>query len=230
MKLLHDIAFQFNLNKPDTTLLLAQQAFQLSKKIDYPSGVARALNVMAMGYVQLGDFAKALTIYNSAKEAYAKIGDQRGVIVTISNISDCYMQQGDWPQALKTMRKSYQLFKNRNGSGFNATAEPIFLSNLGEDFYNLHQLDSASYYLNLALPLGKNTIPERLGVLILYTLGDVAMAKLQNAQAKNYYREAVDVGVKDDNFTGLHESYFRWRECTSNPLKMILLLTLQNWH
>ncbi len=33
--------------------------------------------------------------------------------------------------------------------------KPIVLSNIGECFYHLNQLDSASVYLNQALPLAK---------------------------------------------------------------------------
>ncbi len=206
VNLLHDIAFHYHLNKPDTTLLLGQQGYQLAQKLNYQKGESRALNVMAFGYVQLGDYAKSLNLYNKAKEIESRTKNTKQLINTLNNISDCYMQQGDWHRALQTMKECYQIFKSTPTA--NPGVEPIILSNLSEDYYNLRQLDSASYYLNKALALSKKHNSPTITV-VYYTLGDVAVARGQTKQALSYYQQGVKMAANDNNFTLLHESYYR---------------------
>jgi signal transduction histidine kinase len=206
VKLLNEIAFLSRKNKPDTTLLLGQQSYRLSQKINYPLGEGRALNVMATGYNQLGDYAKALTLYGKTKEIYVKLNNTERIIITLNNISDVYMQQGDWAKALELMQQTYQLYKNSPTA--DPRGEPVYLTNLGEDYYNLGQLDSAAYYLNKAVILGEKQNDDVIQV-VYYSLGDVAMAYRRLAQARDYYQQGIEVATKADNFTALHESYYR---------------------
>ncbi len=203
---LYLLAFEYNLTKPDTTFILAQQAYDLSRKLNYPTGQARALNNIATGLVQLGDYAKGLKAYKQARELYVKLKNKQGEATILNNIADLYMQQGDWNKGLETMQECYSIYKSLSNP--RASSKPIYFANIGECYYNLHQLDSASLYLNEALPLAK---AQKLGTYstILYTLGDVALAQNNKNQAIVYYQQSIGYSLPNELYIQLYETYYR---------------------
>ena len=201
---LNDLALYYQQTKPDTTYLLGQQAYELSCILNYPKGKATALIAMADGLTYLGDYGKSLKLDNQAKDLYIKMNNNRGVAHCLIDIADTYMQQGEWQKALITMQESYTLIKNINTNPNFLTA---ILSNIGECYYNLNQLDSALTYLNQALYLTKTQNTK--GFSILYILGDVVLAKNNIAQASAYYQENIKHLIQNDKLIQLYETYYR---------------------
>lgn len=203
---LYLLAFEYNFTKPDKTFLLAQQAYELSRKLHYPTGEARALNNIATGLVQLGDYAKGLKAYIQAREIYIKLKNAQGEATILNNIADLYMQQGDWQMGLSNMQDCYAIYKTLSNP--RASSKPIYFANIGECYYNLNQLDSATFYLNQALPLAKE---QKLGTYstILYNLGDVAWAQNSKNAAIEYYKKSIDYASQNELFVQLYETYFR---------------------
>src|SRR5678816_3380524 len=64
VKTLNALGYEYYLYKPDTTYLLGQQAYEIAQNIGFASGEARALVTMGLGLSLLGDYAKAITVYN----------------------------------------------------------------------------------------------------------------------------------------------------------------------
>lgn len=61
--LLWQLAEQYQGNKPDTSLQLAQRALLLAQRINYIEGESRSLAVLATSQYLLGDYPKALNNY-----------------------------------------------------------------------------------------------------------------------------------------------------------------------
>ena len=203
---LYLLAFEYNFTKPDKTFLLAQQSYELSRKLHYPTGEARALNNIATGLVQLGDYAKGLKSYNQAREIYIRLKNAQGEATILNNIADLYMQQGDWQMGLLNMQECYAIYKTLSNP--RASSKPIYFANIGECYYNLNQLDSSTFYLNQALPLAKE---QKLGTYttILYILGDVALAQNNKNSALNYYQQSIGYASQNDSYIQLFETYYR---------------------
>ncbi|GAB4012508.1 hypothetical protein GCM10028808_28820 [Spirosoma migulaei] len=207
VNVLSALAFQYYLNKPDTTYLLAQQAYELASRLNYPKGQARSLTGIALAFDQWGDYTKSLKAYNQAKELYSRLKNTYRVVVSLNNIADTYMLQGEWRKGLALMQECYALYKTI-AQPERGTLKPTMLANIGECFYQLKQLDSASVYLNQALPLAKidNTASF---VHILFLLGDVALAKNKPDQAFSLYKQSIAICIEQDNYTHLNEVYYR---------------------
>ena len=203
---LNRLAFQYALKRPDSTYLLGQEAYDLSRSLKYLNGEASSLNVMGLACSGVGDEAKAFKMYNQSKELYTQMKNPRGVAVALNNIADMYMRQSEWQKGLDKMRESYATFETipkeqqRN--------RQLYLSNIGECFYNLNQLDSAAVYLNRALAMEKLN-PQTILTTVLYLLGDVALANNTSSVAYSYYKESAAVSIKDEAYSDLYEVYYR---------------------
>lgn len=63
----------------DSSLLVARQAINLSQKIDYAAGLAKAYNSAGVAQMNLGNYGSAVDYYNKAIETYRSFGDSSGV-------------------------------------------------------------------------------------------------------------------------------------------------------
>ncbi|WP_020601902.1 ATP-binding protein [Spirosoma spitsbergense] len=206
VNVLNALGFGYWATKPDTTYLLSQQAYELAQRLNYPAGQAQALLVMSTAFVQLGDYAKALKMLNQAKQLYIKLKAPGRVAVVLNNTAHSYMLQGEWQKGLVKLQEGYALYKTIDKP--DPGLKPTMLANIGECFYQLKQLGSASVSLNQALPLAKIRDPGLFG-RNLYLLGDVALAKNNTEQAYSFYQQSIGVLSKENFYTRLNEAYYR---------------------
>ncbi|MVM40936.1 tetratricopeptide repeat protein [Spirosoma sp. HMF3257] len=200
------LASQYYLTRPDSTYLFAQQAYELSRRLNYRAGEAKALNRMALAFGDLGNYAKALKAYNQAKELFVKLNDTTYVTGVLNNIAGVHTKQGEWRQGLVILQEAYALYKTMAQPDFGL--KPILFLGIGRCYYNLHQLDSASAYLNQALPLAKQYRPVSIGT-ILYLSGDVALSKNNPDRAYSFYKQSIAVLNKQNAYLGLDEVCYR---------------------
>ena len=201
-----ELGFEYRHTKPDQSYLLGQQAYELSRTLNYSSGEARALNTMAAAFKFLGDYAKSLKMYNQAKELNMKIRDTDRVAVILNNTADLYIQQGEWQKALATMRECYAIYQTVSKPV--VSSKSVYLSNIAECYYNLNQLDSTIVYLNEALPLAKMQ-KESILATIYYLLGDVALAQNNKQQAHTFYQQSIEVAMHENRYSDMYEGYYR---------------------
>jgi signal transduction histidine kinase len=206
VNLLNALAANYIYNKPDTTYFLAQQAYKLSRSLNYPTGEAGALSDMAYAFIQLGDYAKALKVNNQVKELYLKLNDTSHVASTLSDIAWTYLQQGNWQKGLAKIQESYALYKTIAKP--DPSLKTIILAHTGYGLYKLEKLDSARVYLEQALLLVKPTEPT-LAAYILSLLGELALAKNNPAQAFSLNQQSLALYRKVDNYGGLTTAYYR---------------------
>ncbi len=204
VNILNALAYQYYLTKPDTTYLLTRQAYELALKLNFLKGQARANTVSGTALGQLGDYGKALTMHKKAREIYIKLNDKMGLISSMNNSAYAYMLQEKWQKSLGLLLQGYSLYKTMTNPDQRITS--IILTNIGECYCHLKQLDSAKYYLKLALPLAKKANLGR----ALYLLGDVALAKNNNNQAYAFYQQSLNVLIEGDAYVSwLNEAYYQ---------------------
>lgn len=206
VKVLNALASEYYLTKLDSTYLFAQQASQLSRRLNYPAGEAKALNLMGIAFINLGDYAKALRAYNQAKELFVNLNSTTSIVGVLNNIARVHIEQEEWRQGLARLQEAYALHETIAQP--NPSLKPTILINIGSCYYNLHQLDSASTYLNQALPLAKRYRLALVGTT-LYILGDVALAQNNTDRAYSFYRQSIAVQIKQNADVGLGEVYYR---------------------
>jgi len=203
---LNELGFQYRQSKPQMTYLLANQAYQLSRKLNYPPGEARALATMAAAFKFLGDYAKSLTLYNEAKAINTSINDRDRVAVIVNNTADLYIQQGEWKKGLAAMRECFAIYNTLTNP--KASSKSVYLTNLAECFYHVNQLDSANICLNQALYIGKTDKQTALAA-IYYLLGDVMLAKNNPTRSLYFYQQCIQVSTQQKSYSDLYEGYHR---------------------
>lgn len=95
------------------TIQYAQEAVELSKKIDYKKGQAEALNVIGAAYMFQGEYEEALANYTASLEIRELMGNKKGIAAAYSNIGLVYMYQGDYTKSLKNHMASLKMEKER---------------------------------------------------------------------------------------------------------------------
>lgn len=203
---LNKLSFEYRQTKPELTYLLAQQAYTLSRTLNYRPGEARALASMAAAFKFLGDYAKSLKLYNEAKEINVRIKDFDRVAIIVNNTADLYIQQEEWEKGLAAMRECFAIYNSLTNP--KASSKAVYFTNLAECFYHLNQPDSAAIYLKQALPLAIAK-KESIITAIYYLLGDVSAAQQANRRAYWFYRKSIKTAGEQDSYSDLYEGYYR---------------------
>lgn len=177
----------YYLFKPDTALILAQEGYNLSLKLNYTRGEALSLNRIAMCYSAVGDYPKALQYLTKSLSLYENINDQEGMLRSINNIGDTYMTRGDYAKALEYF---FRAKKTADVINWNYGAAIISL-NIGQCYANLKKPDSSLVYLQQYYPFAKRNGFEDLYGDFERTLGDVEVMKGHSEKALEYFNNSI---------------------------------------
>ena len=90
INLLNELAFVQRNYYPDSTILLANKALQLSQELGYGKGIADAYKQLAIGNFIITNLPKAKEFNRSALDAYKKNGDKKGEAAVLNNIAMIY--------------------------------------------------------------------------------------------------------------------------------------------
>ena len=111
IKALNTLAKKFITSKPDTALVLAQQALELSQAADWQQGLISSWhNIGYVHYVQ-SNYPAALKSWTKTLELREQEGDRKGMAASYNNIGIIYMNQSSYPQALEYYFKSLKIYK-----------------------------------------------------------------------------------------------------------------------
>ena len=124
---LAQISFTYIESKPDTMMIMALQALELSRKIGFAKGEAVSLNRIANVYNVLGNYSKAMEVLLQALQINEKINNVDGKHRNLTNIGLIYNAQDDYQQALGYYFKAKLLTEELN----NKRSLSIVLVNIG---------------------------------------------------------------------------------------------------
>jgi two-component system, NtrC family, sensor kinase len=143
--LLDALAINYYLFQPDTAIIVAQQAYDLSQKLHYPKGTALSLNRISAGYNTLGDYAKSLQLVDKALQISEKNNDWVGIFRCYNNIGDNYTVQKDYKKALEYFKKAEAI--GQQHAEVSPYGKAVVSLNIGDSYLWLQQYDSAEAYL-----------------------------------------------------------------------------------
>ena len=193
--LLADLSFEYLESKPDTTLVIALEAYTLSKRIDFLKGEALSLNRVSNAYYALGNYPKAMECLLQALEIYEKINNLDGLQRAYTHMGLIYLEQGDYRQSLEYFIKSKELAeKNRNQKSIS-----IVLANIGQNYYYLKIFDSARQYTLQSYNIASKINYSRIVGYSLAILGEIYFETGQYTLALEYYRLSIPDSKKADN-------------------------------
>jgi signal transduction histidine kinase len=98
---LNRLCLNLNWTKPDTCLVMAKQALQLSDSIDYPIGRALSFQSFCRAYTVLGKYPLATEYGLQSRSLFEELKDSAAMSGVMADIALCYREQGDGAAALK---------------------------------------------------------------------------------------------------------------------------------
>ncbi len=202
--LLADLSFLYAESKPDTTMILALQALELSRRIGFEKGEAMSLNRIANAYYSLGNYPKTMESLLQALKINEKINNLDGIQKNFNNIGVMYFELGDYRQALELYFKAKDLAEKNN----NKKSISIVLVNIGEFYYHLKFFDSARLYTQQSYNIAYEINNFRNIGTSLTLMGHIHFETGQNTLALEYYRLSIPYSEKAKNDLRLSEAFF----------------------
>ena len=98
--------------KNDSTLLLMNQAINLSQKVNYQKGLAKASLVIGNIYHGLNKHRRALEFYQKTLKAAQKISNKKGIGIAYGNIGMCYLEMHQDDAAIENIKKSIAILND----------------------------------------------------------------------------------------------------------------------
>src|ERR1700748_2766729 len=93
----------------DTTLLYANKAREIARRINYIKGIADATNNLAVYFDINGNAELALRYYSDAHQQYTTLGDSSNLLQTLMNIAMVYNTKGNDEKAMDHYRRAMAL-------------------------------------------------------------------------------------------------------------------------
>lgn len=152
---MNELSYTLRNSDPDSTILLADQAEQLSRSMSYPLGEADAIMNRGIGHTSLGEYYTALQEFLHALQIYKNLNEKDRQAKIYNNIGRVYNFIGDTEQALSHYEQSAQYYADLN----NRARQGVLLNNIGylqkqREKYDL-ALDHLHKSLNLANELNR---------------------------------------------------------------------------
>jgi two-component system, sensor histidine kinase and response regulator len=211
------------LRETDTkrALDIAEQAKELSDKINFAHG--RAMVLANVGWINYrkGVYSEALSLSKEALKIHQQLRDQVGIVNCLNNIGAVSFEQQKYQGALASFKKAYQTarqVKYRDGMSRS-------LNNISYCFLRLKQLDSARYYTMRSIDEHVNdkyrtSFSKR-------QLGDIAFEEKKFLEAMHHYQECLAGATAQNNNFLLASTQYRLARTflkLNNPDKALELL------
>jgi len=167
-------------------LELLSMALEHDRKAGFQSGVSQKLNLLGMGYRELGDLQQAKTCLEESLSTAVKHKLRIDEARTTANLGSLYRALQDFNEALKYHQKSYQLGVDLGLRAFRTSS----LVNMGIIFIQTGRFQEAEDVLLRGLQ-GREEVQDtgKIGV-IQGNLGALYMMMGQNKQAEKYLKMA----------------------------------------
>ncbi|MCU0440293.1 MAG: tetratricopeptide repeat protein [Raineya sp.] len=184
---LSEKAFLYRLVNPDTSMFLAQKAFEQSEKINYEKGKAMSLNSMAAATHKLGKHLEALDIAQRAITIFEKIKDNQNITRSYNIIGDVYRTQKNYMKALEYFKKSLKIGEQKQDKRSIARA----WNNIGFIYLEVNDYSSALEALEKSLAVNRQLNNRLLISYNLNNIGDVYLKKEKYKEALDYYEQSL---------------------------------------
>ena len=178
------LSYEYHESKPDTSMMLALEAYSLANRIGFLKGIASSLNRLGGTFEVLGNYPKAMDCFLQALKINEKINNPDGKQSNLNNIGLIYADQEDYRQALPYYFNSKALTEQLS----NKRSMSIVCGNLAEAYYFLNQFDSARQYAQQSYDTASKIGYSRIIGSSLNRLGTIHLALGHNAVAAEYYR------------------------------------------
>ncbi len=167
----------------------ANEALQLSEKINSKKAIALSLNTIGIIYWYQGDYPKALEYEYKVLKISEEIGDKRRIAGSLNNIGNIYHEQGDLVKALEDQHKALKIYEEINAKPDIAN----LFNNIGVIYRKQHDYAAALNYHNKALKI-REEIGDKMAIASsLNNIGVLHYEQNDYAKSLEHYTKALKV-------------------------------------
>ena len=193
----------YQIYKPDSALLIGQQAYQLAKKNHDLRGESHSLNKMAGAFIRLGNYTEALKYFISQ----LKIEEERAIPENIANIymniALVYVNEKDNSNAIINALKADSIIRKNKIDNLKLYS----LLNLGDIYEKNNELDAAMSY---TLKCYESALSVKDSLIIgsaLNNLGNIYFKMGNYPMAIGYYQSCIPILKASLDNMSLSECY-----------------------
>ena len=186
----------------DSSTVHALQALQLARNLKYKKGEADCLSILCgVTSDHLENSGKAIVYALDAIKIYDEIKDNVGLASILLLLQDIYWQIGDYKKALSYAFTGLKISETYNIRGRiiwpGHCLAPLFLSEMGQTYVLMNQLDSALYYTQKCLN-EKELFNGAEFEFAIYLLATIENMQGNYQSALKNYREAIPLAIRED--------------------------------
>lgn len=184
--------------KPDTALLLAEQALWRAKEIRFIPGQVLAMNEIGIAFSKIGNYPKSLEYYLAALRIEEGRNIPRKLAVAYLNIATLHVHQEEYRKALNYALKAKQIIEA------NSIRDLDLLNslNLGDMYEKSRDMDSALFFTTHAFQLATLSADQNIMGCALNNLGNIHSRMGHTELALSHYRAALPLlrATRDEDF------------------------------
>jgi two-component system, NtrC family, sensor kinase len=206
--ILEGLSFAYVSTSPDTALQYATEGLELARKSNYVRGEALCVNALGNVFFKVGDYTKALEMYNRNLELKEKLKESPAV--TYFNMANVYTEQQDHQHALQYLFKTKEVDEEKKDS----TGILFDLYSLSCIYLRMNDYDSAIYYSQQATALAEHLQDKNLAGAIHNNFGEIYRSQNNLALATRYFQQSIpfsetinDNEVLAADYSGLAKVY-----------------------
>lgn len=96
----------FKQDKYSAAIPYMRDALTVALVLDNPRSIATSHNDLGASYLELGDYANALSNFQRALQYLRRVGNEYSTALTLANIASVYRDSGDFPAAVEYLEKA----------------------------------------------------------------------------------------------------------------------------
>lgn len=195
VNLLHRIAAEYYNNDKEKNLKYITEALNLSRKINYEYGEAKAINSLGILVQKNGNYDSALALQSQSLLIYRKLRDTLGIAKLYSDIANCHWRKSDYVTAMDFQLKALKLYERINdmkGLAFSYNMIGVIHKNMKKD------REALDYFFK-SVEIKKKISDEK-GLASTYqNIANVYQNRLNEDTAMMYYEKALTLHKKFNN-------------------------------
>ncbi len=148
------ISYMYQYQDSYNSVLYADSALQLAKKLDFKQGIGKSYNFLGLAYAAIGKLDLALKNYLDALSANKNAGLEKETSKNLNNIAQVLITIGDVNSAIKYVNQAYLINRKYN----NLKSLAISLSLMSDIYLGKADYNKAFYYLQKANDIKDNEL------------------------------------------------------------------------
>ncbi|HEX7415498.1 MAG TPA: tetratricopeptide repeat protein [Bacteroidia bacterium] len=203
IKTLIVLAWQYKNKNLDTALLIANQAFELTKTTKHLNLTAKVWNTLGAININKGNPSKGLDCFINALNIMKQLGDKKSIAKLSNNIGQIYTIQGNYPKALTFLFDASKALEELNDP---ATLPSVY-GNIGGVYKLQGDFPTAITYFLKSIEIGEKTHNNQIVSSSNNNIGTVYLAQKKYELAETSFLKSLKNSLQSEDKFGEATSY-----------------------